>query len=240
MASKSEVGHNKNVANFSAGIQILQEMGTLYNPSNPNLKITSLTPVETGLTATTKAINEKKPIYKNAVADREVGIAPFNKLITRTLNSAKSVNISPKDKENLESQAKKLRGTSKAKPVNPETADADSISTSQLSYDNRIANFDTYIGQLASHPEYVPNETELTIANLKAYHLNLKTLNSAVNASGIALITAQKNRNELLYKNPKNVILLVKEIKLYLKSLGAAGAPYYKAFVKLKFKDFSN
>lgn len=197
MSSQSEVGHAKNAANYSAGIQILQEMGTLYNPSNPNIKIAALTPIETGLTAATKAINEKKPIYKNAVADKEVLIAPFNKLITRTLNSAKSVNISPKDKENLESQAKKLRGTSKAKPVNPETADADSISTSQLSYDNRIANLDTYIGQLASHPEYVPNETELQITSLKTYHSNLKTLSSAVNASGIALITAQKNRNEL-------------------------------------------
>lgn len=237
MASNSEVGHNKNVANFSTGIQILQEMGTLYNPSNPNLKIAALTPIETGLTATTKIINEKKPIYKNAVADREVAIAPLSKLITRTLNSAKSVNISPKDKENLESQAKKLRGTTKAKPVNPETADAGAISTSQMSYDNRIANLDTYNGQLASHPEYVPNETELTIVSLKAYHLHLKTLSSAVNASGIALITAQKNRNELLYNNPKNVFLLITDIKSYLKSLGAPAAPYYKAFVKLKFRD---
>ncbi len=34
MASTSETGHSKNVASFSSAYQILQEMGTLYNPSN--------------------------------------------------------------------------------------------------------------------------------------------------------------------------------------------------------------
>lgn len=33
MASTSELGHNKNVANLAAGILILEEMGTLYNPT---------------------------------------------------------------------------------------------------------------------------------------------------------------------------------------------------------------
>ena len=240
MASNSEVGHNKNTANFGAGIQILQEMGILYNPTNPNLKLPVLNPIKVNLDGVMKTMNEKKPIYKNAVADRETQIKPLGKLTTRTLNSAKSLDISPKDKENLDSQAKKIRGDAKPKPVNPETAGGDAISTSQMSYDYRIANFETYIGQLASHPEYVPNETELQIVNLKAYHLSLKTLNSAVNTAENAIITARKNRNEILYNNPKNVLQLVSEIKAYLKSLGSAGEPYYKAFVKLKFKDKTN
>ena len=35
----------------------------------------------------------------------------------------------------------------------------------------------------------------------------------------------------------EDVIQIIKEIKAYLKSLGTAGEPYYKALVKLKFKD---
>ena len=69
MASQSEVGHNKNVANFSAGIIILQEMGPLYNPSNANLKLPALNPIKTSLAAVITILNDKKPIYKNAVAD---------------------------------------------------------------------------------------------------------------------------------------------------------------------------
>ena len=32
MVSTSETGHNKNVANYSSAIQLLKEMGGLYNP----------------------------------------------------------------------------------------------------------------------------------------------------------------------------------------------------------------
>ena len=39
MASTTETGHNKNVANFSTAYQVLQEMGTLYNPSNAKIQL---------------------------------------------------------------------------------------------------------------------------------------------------------------------------------------------------------
>ncbi len=58
-----------------------------------------------------------------------------------------------------------------------------------------------------------------------------------VNSAGNALITARKNRNDILYFNDTNIIQLMREIKAYVKSLGTAGEPYYKALVKLKFTD---
>lgn len=237
MASTSELGHNKNVANLAAGIQILEEMGTLYNPTNANIFLSNLNPIKTELNGTIAVLNEKKPIYKNAVADREIEIAPLGKITTRALNFAKSLNISTTDKDNLASQAKKIRGDQKPKAVNPDTAEGDAISTSQMSYDSRIANLETYTSQLASHPEYAPNETEIQIVSLQNYHQRLVTLSSLVNSAGNALITARKNRNDILYFNDTNIIQLIKEIKAYLKSLGQAGEPYYKALVKLQFKD---
>ena len=62
MASSSEVGHSKNVANFSTAYQILEEMGGLYNPSNTNLKLGSLDPIKTNLAGTITDLNNKKPI----------------------------------------------------------------------------------------------------------------------------------------------------------------------------------
>ena len=237
MASTSETGNAKNVANFSTGYQILEEMGTLYNPSNSNLQLANLTPIKVSLAGVITVLNDKKPIYKNAVADREIEIASLGKITTRALNFAKSLNISTTDKDNLASQAKKIRGDKKPKVVNPDTAEGDAISTSQMSFDSRIANLDTYTSQLASHPEYIPNETEIQIASLETYHQRLTTLSSLVNSAGNALITARKNRNDILYFNDTNIIQLMREIKAYLKSLGSAGEPYYKALVKLKFTD---
>ncbi len=237
MASQSETGHNKNVANYSAAIQILQEMGDLYNPSNKNLKLTALSPIKTELSGVISILNQKKPVYKNAVVARETEIALLGIIVTQALNHAKSTTITATDKENLENQARKIRGDVKPKKINPDTADGDTISTSQMSYDSRIANFDTYISQLASYPEYKPNETPVQIVSLKACHQRLSALNTTVNSAGYALITARKKRNEILYSNSINVIELIKEIKFYLKSLGSEGVPYYKALVKLKFTD---
>ena len=237
MASTSETGHNKNVANFSTAYQILEEMNTLYNPSNSKIQLVNLDPVRSSLQITIAELNNNKPIYKNAVADRENAIAPLGKLMTKTLNYAKSIDISATDKENITAQAKKIRGDQKPKKVNPETIETDGISTSQMSYDSRIANLDTYINQLSSHPEYVPNETEIQITSLQTLQTNLITLSLAVNSAGNALITSRSNRNNILYNNNINVIQLIKDIKAYLKSLGDAGKPYYNAIVKLQFKD---
>ena len=237
MASTSEVGHNKNAANFGAACQILVEMGAIYNPTNATIKLPNLNPVKTALNLTITTLNQKTPIYKNAVADRETEIAQLPKLATRSLNFAKSTTISAKDKEVLVSMVKKIRGDQKNQIINPETAETSTISTAQLSYDSQIANFDIYINQLASHPEYIPNENDLKIITFQNYHQTLSTMTSLVNATGNTIITARTGRNKILYFNTVNVIQLIREIKAYLKSLGEEGKPYYDALLKLKFKD---
>ena len=83
MASNSETGHNKNVANFSTAYQILEEMGTLYNPSNTKIHLVNLDPIRTSLLSVITELNNKKPIYKNAVSAREFAISPLGKLMTK-------------------------------------------------------------------------------------------------------------------------------------------------------------
>lgn len=236
MASTSEVGHTKNVANLGSGIQILQEMGALYNPSNTNIQLPNLLSIKVTIDNSITVLNNKIPIYKNAVANREIAIAPLGKRSTKVLNYSKSINISTTDKENIASQVKKVRGDSKAKTINPETSETTGISTSQMSYDSRIANLDILINTVSSHSEYIPNETDIQILNLQAYQQELSTLSSLVNSAGNELITARLNRNNILYFSENNIIKLMNEVKAYLKSLGQDGLPYYKAFIKLKFK----
>jgi hypothetical protein len=157
--------------------------------------------------------------------------------MSKALNYSKSIDISDTDKENIASQVKKIKGDKVPKKVNPDTAEVETISTSQMSYDSRIANLETITSQFASHPEYAPNETEIQVSSLQSYHTELKTLSSLVNSAGNALITARKDRNQILYFDEHNIIQLMKDIKSYVKSLGDVAQPYYKALVKLKFSD---
>jgi hypothetical protein len=156
---------------------------------------------------------------------------------TRILNSFKSLTVSSTDKENMASMVKKIRGDKKPLKINLDNAETKAISTSQQSYDSRVANFDTLIKLVSSHTLYNPNEEELKIENLQAYHQALSDLNDIVNAAGNTIITIRKQRDDKLYKCEKNVTNLTKDIKSYLKSLGEAGQPYYKAVVRLKFSE---
>jgi hypothetical protein len=239
MASTSEVGNNKNVANFTTLAQILEEMGALYNPSNTNITLVKFQPIKITLSSAMGSINEKKPTYTNAVADRELKMNDQIKRTSRVLNAFKSLNVGEKDKQNAAALVKKIRGDNKPKKVNPATADAATISSSQASFDNRIANLDILIAFISSHPEYNPNEEDITIAELISYNEELKMLTQTVNAAGHSLITARKQRNDILYHGPNNIIDMVREVKAYLKSLGDAGKPYYKAVVRLQFKEVS-
>ncbi|OWP85329.1 hypothetical protein BWK59_00295 [Flavobacterium davisii] len=235
--STSETGHAKNIANFGAAIQILQEMGALYNPSNPQLGIANLLEIKQEVEATILGLNTKIPAYKNAVAAREIAMEPVSKLTTRINNFVKSIAISQPDKENIQTLVKKIRGDVKAKKVNPETAETKTISTLQQSFDSRIANLSVLIEQLNIHPEFAPNEEELKAQNLKTLQQQLDALSKNVNTTANALITARMDRNKILYTNPDNALKTIKEVKAYVKSLGEAAQPYYKALVKLQFRE---
>lgn len=235
--SRSEVGNNKNAANFIALTQILEEMGTMYNPANTNIAMSSLTPFQENLTIAISNFNLKKPVYTNAVVDRETVIAGMGKKSSRILNSFMSLSIPKGDKENAASIVRKIRGDKRPAKVDPNKADAITISTSQMSYDSRIANFEVLIGFISSHPQYAPNEADITISALQDYYQELKALTQAVNAAGNAVITAKQERNDILYNGPINVIELSREIKAYLKSIGEPAKPFYKAAVRLKFRD---
>ncbi len=60
MASTSETGHNKNVANFSSAYQILEEMGAIYNPSNTNLLLANLQPKKSFTWCNNYSIKQQK------------------------------------------------------------------------------------------------------------------------------------------------------------------------------------
>ncbi|ESU27353.1 hypothetical protein FLJC2902T_20580 [Flavobacterium limnosediminis JC2902] len=237
MASTSEVGHVKNVANYNALCQLIEEMGALYNPSNPSIQLLNLQPIRASLTAAIQNLDSTKPIYKNAVSRRETAIASLGKTTSSVMNFFKSLNVSEADKENVESIAKKIRGDKKGKTINPEITEGATISTSQMSYDSRIANLNILVSLVSSHPEYAPNESRIQTTTLNQYHLDLSTLSQDVNVAGNSLITARNQRNIILYNGDVNVIQLAKDIKSYLKSLGESAVPYYKAAVRLKFRD---
>ncbi|HKJ81905.1 MAG TPA: hypothetical protein VJ954_07770 [Ignavibacteriaceae bacterium] len=94
MASNSETGHAKNVANFEKLVSFCSGYGADYNPSNSEIAIEALTTMQTDSQNAINSVNSSLPAYNNAIAAREGAFKPLSKLITRVMNALKAANPS--------------------------------------------------------------------------------------------------------------------------------------------------
>ena len=111
------------------------------------------------------------------------------------------------------------------------------ISTAQLSYDNRLDNFDKLIKYLANVTEYAPNEDDLKIATLKDVYTVLQEKNKAAKEIGEPLTNARIARNKVLYTPKTGLVDTALDVKKYILSVFGASSPEYKQVNKLAFKN---
>jgi hypothetical protein len=243
MASTSESGHAKNVANFDELISLLKSYGPAYNPSKPLLCLPELQTLLTGAKNSVENVNAALPGYSNAVAAREAAFAPLNKLVTRTLNALRATDTTDQIDANAKTLARKIQGKrasakkteEEKKIIAAEGKEVIEISTSQMSYDSRLDNFDKFIKLLASVPLYTPNEADLKVTALTTLYNDLKQKNSDVITAAIPLSNTRISRNQILYGTGKGLVDISLDVKTYIKSVFGATSPQYKQVSKLTF-----
>ncbi len=247
MASTSETGHAKNVANYEKLIADITALGTAYNPSKANLKLAALNTQLTAAKAAITAVNSAEPAYKNAVSARDVSFSTISKLITRVNNALKASDTTEQVDESAMTLVRKLQGR-RATPKKTEeqkkvAADAGKeiveISSSQMSFDSRLDNFDKLIKLLTSVTAYAPNEADLKVTALTTVYNDLKAKNTAVTTAEAPLTNARIARNDVLYKANIGVVDTSVDVKSYIKSVYGATSPQYKAISGLKFTSYN-
>ena len=243
MVSTNETGHQKNVANFDALIAFATGYGASYNPSKASLAIDALKALSDQAKGAINAVSAAEPAYKNAVAAREAAFAPLSKLTTRIINALKATDAAKQVVDDAKSVARKIQGTrAKAKLTDEQKKalaeqgkEVVEISTSQMSFDNRLDNFFKLTQLLASVPEYAPNETELKVDTLNRMMDDLKAKNAAVMDATTPLSNARITRNEILYKVDYGLYDVAADVKAYIKSVFGASSPQYRQVSKIKF-----
>lgn len=238
----NEAGHAKNIANFASYISIVTTFGTVYKPSNSQIAIAAMQTRLTSFQAALDAVTPKTSAETLALNERQTVFEPFSTLVTRIVNAA-AVSVNDQLFSNdLRTIARKLQGRRASKKVedDPLTPDIDeskqSISASQMSFDNRIANFEELINLLNANGSYKPNENDLKISALETMLADMKTKNTAaVNAVNEAR-AARIARDEALYNETDGIITLANLVKKYVKSLFGANSPQYKQLTALQFR----
>ena len=249
MASTSETGHAKNVANFESLISSCTGYGTAYNPSKNNLKIPQLQTLLTNSKNALQSVKTSWTTFENARNARETALAPapIKKFCTRILNALEATDASKLTVDDAKTINRKIQGKRADKrqtpPVTPPVGgttptppEVIQISVSQQSYDSLIDNFNKLIACLSAEPLYVPNETDLKVTALNTTLTNYKTLNTAVINASVPYKNAIIARNSLLYQEIAGLVDVALEVKKYVKSVFGATSPQYKQISKLEFK----
>jgi hypothetical protein len=243
MASSSETGHAKNVANFDEMIYDLHGYETDYNPSKLSIKIDALEILSVNAKKSVDGVNAAMPAYTNAVAARDVAFSPLSKLVTRILNALKATDTTKQVDESALTFARKIQGrrASAKKTTEEIKANAEAgketvqISASQMSYDSRLDNLDKLIKFLSSIEVYAPNEADLKVEALTSLYTMLKQKNAAVLAAAVPLKNARITRNDILYKDLTGLVDIASDVKAYVKSVFGANSPQFRQISRLKF-----
>ena len=239
MASTSEKGHAKNIANANLLNTYIVQLSAIYNPSNPKLLLTNLQNIYTNSFSHQESVNTLVAPYSIAVDNRENVFAPQSKKITKLRKAYKATEgVTPAQLEDFMTIARKLKGIRKVNnaPTTNTTEEQTQHSTSQMSYDQRTNNYDLLISQLQNTPNYNPNEAEYQIATLQAEKAQMLQATQGVANTFVPLNNARSIRNNSMYLSEDNLVDTFNKAKDYLFTILDSNSVQYKAIAKIKFK----
>jgi chromosome segregation ATPase len=238
MASTSEVGHAKNVANFQDLIEFVTGYGATYNPSKNSLKLPQLVALKA--TAETKLTDviSKNTAYNNKVNERMVAFSNLKSLSTRLVNALQTTDATTQTINDAKTFNRKMQGkkaSASQTPTDPNAPAPKTISTSQQSYDQLIQHLAGLKSVLEEESSYTPNETDLQVATIDAKIADLTAKNTAVSTAYTNISNSRISRNETLYTSDNSIFETASEVKKYIKSVFGASSPQYNQVSGIKF-----
>ncbi len=241
MASTSETGHVKNVANFEDLISFCQGYGAAYKPAKDSLKLSQLTAQYEEANTVLNELKLGKTNFDIATNDRRNAFNDIKPFATKILNAFIVLVDSDLAVADAKVITNKIQGRSSKKKAkdtmlaeNEETLKT--ISTSQQSYDRHIDHFTSLVKLLEQYPTYAPNEHELSITGLQEKLTLLKSTNTNQITTYTAYNNAMIERNRILYHTDTGLVKISKNVKQYIKSIFGATSPQFKQVSGLEFK----
>lgn len=239
MASTSETGHAKNVANFQDIIAFVTGYGAIYNPNKNALKLPQLITLKTASETSLADVITKNTAYNNKVNERVTAFSTLKSLSTRLVNALESTDATAqliKDAKGFNRKMQGQKATTTSTPTDPNTPAPNTISTSQQSYDQQIQHLAGLISVLQSEPTYAPNETDLKIVSLIAKQTDLTSKNNAVATAYTNVSNSRIARNTKLYSTDTGLVDIALDVKKYIKSIYGATSPEFAQVKGIEFK----
>lgn len=236
MASTSETGHAKNVAN----LQKLTEqviVYTLYNPPVDNLKVANLQTLYTTASAKLNEVEDKRNANKNAITVRQSAFENLKSTATKIINHLQILGLPSGTIDQAKSLNRVIQGGQKKVVTPPEEGKQTTatVSTSRQSYTQMAENFGILLQLLGTIPTYNPNEDDLKLTNLETYKNSLVSSTQSVDQTEAELNNKLIERDQLLYGDGTGLYTIAQNVKKYVKSLYGATSPQYANVASIEF-----
>ena len=236
MASTSETGHAKNVANLQ---KLTEQVNvyTLYNPPVDNLKVANLQTLYTTASAKLNELEDKRNANKNAITLRQSAFENLKSTATKIINHLEILGLPSGTIDQAKSLNRVIQGGQKKAVTPPEEGKepAPTVSTSRQSYTQMADNFGILLQLLSTITEYNPNEDDLKLANLNTYKESLMSSTQSVDQTEAELNNKLIERDQLLYADGTGLYSIAQNVKKYVKSLYGATSTEYSNVSAIKF-----
>jgi len=257
--SKFETGHAKNVANFEDLIARCISYGAEYNPSRPELQLSSLQQLHQEAQLILSQLTEREIAAQNVTNNRSAVFKTLSPLVTKIINALVASGATAKTIEDARAIQRKINGTRAGKKTKNDDASANGvqpegtaseqpdsataaaprqISTSRQSYDLKVEHFARLVMLLQSTINYAPNEMELQLTTLQSFLQNLRFINSSVTTTETELETIRIQRTSVFYDLTNGLCARAQQVKSYVKSLFGNSSPKYKQISNINFRSF--
>lgn len=244
MANSTATGHSKNVDNLDTLNSSINGYGSMFNPAKASLKYQALLSLALNGRNAIAAEHTAEAAVRNAGDARITAFKPLSPHITRVINALRASDASVQTVEAVRALGRKVQGVRSASKKTDEATAAKTddgpktrrASMTHMGFESRLDNFDMFIKQLASIPQYNPNEADLKVTGLIAMYNDLKSKNSAAMNAATQLSNARILRDDILYRNANCLVDVANDTKAYVKSVFGATSPQYKQIAKLNFR----
>lgn len=239
----TESGDKKLLGNFRTLIDEVSAEPN-YNPANTWLKTSALEAQFAAGDTAVSAVAAAQAPHKLAISDRETAFSALRPLVVRSRNFLKASGAPKQVAAAAETFVRKLTGARKTpKPKPDPKADAaapggdtpTSRSSSQMSYDNQVGHFESYVEVVKNVPSYKPNEADLKVTALTSFASDLKAKSNAVSTASATLTQARGQRDRLLYLDEDSIVNTAKLVKAYVQAALGTKSQLYKKVKGLKF-----
>jgi hypothetical protein len=234
MSSISETGHDINLNKHDEVITGVEAFGSDYDPTNAKLATSNQRAGNMAARAAQKQLNKLEESSRKPVHDRQDLFEKLKDVVPRSVRYYESTGVSKVRVTSVKALAKKILRSNPLKKLPDGSIDPNSISTSQLSFGKKEANFRHLVDFYESDPLYNPNLTDLSIADMKLYLGELEKANRELDPILQEVDDARIKRNELMY-GPDGIITQVQAIKSYVESMAGISSPRAKAIRAIKF-----